>query len=47
MHVGLTEREGVYVRLVVQVSKAVIDEPMRRLVAPHGVNDVKDFGVRL
>ena len=47
VHVGLTEREGVYVRLVVQVSKAVVDEPMSGLVAPHGVDDVKDLGVRL
>ena len=47
VHVGLTECERVDVRLVVQVRKTVIHEPVSDLIAPHGVDDVEHLGVRL
>ena len=44
-HVGLAKRERVDVRLVLEARQAVVHEPVRALVAPHGVHDVKELGV--
>lgn len=47
MHVGLTKGERIHVVLVVQVREAVVNEPVGRLVAPDGVQDIEELGVGL
>ena len=44
-HVRLAEREGVDVGLVFQTGEAVVDEAVRALVAPHGVDDIEELRV--
>lgn len=47
VHVGFTKGERIHVVLVVQVREAVVNEPVGRLVAPDGVQDIEELGVGL
>ena len=40
------QREWVHVRPILETCKAMIDKPVRALVAPDGVHDVKELRVR-
>ena len=47
VHVGLSERKRVDIRLRVQVGQAVVDEPMGCFVGTHCVDDVEQGSIWL
>jgi hypothetical protein len=45
VHVRLTQRERIDVGFRVQVRQAVVDEAMRGLVRPHGIENIEKLRV--
>lgn len=45
-HTRLAQRERIHVGPILETGQAMVDEPVRALITPDGIDDVQDLRVR-